>query len=88
MDRVQKFTFNCHGFQIAVAAGGFLIPGAGGTLKASMIPPMDLNTAAGAHDLSISAGGSPVFQSKVHVCWLNHPKETEPFLSAPIPTRC
>ncbi|MDQ7251029.1 hypothetical protein [Dongia sedimenti] len=82
MAKVKKFAFNCRGFEIVAAADGLLIPGtrAAGTLKASTIPPMDLNDCAGTYTMKASSAGSVLFKGPVRVLWGDHDKEPDPFL--------
>ena len=80
MAKLPEFGFSCGHFEVALTANKFVVPGSRGTLKKSLIPTSDPNDAAGIYRLTVQHEGSTVFKSNVHVYWLGHDKEPQPFL--------
>jgi hypothetical protein len=80
MVKTPEFGFDCGDFDVALTAEKIIVPGSKGTLKKSLLPTIPLNDAAGIYKLTVCHNGATVYRSKVHVLWVEHPKEPEPFL--------
>lgn len=81
MSKAPAFGFQCGYFGLALTAEKYIVPGSKGTLKKSLLPTVDMNDAAGFYILTVIFEGTTVYKSKVHVLWVGHPKEPEPFLA-------
>ena len=80
MPKLKQFGFTCGDFDVALTAEKIIVPGSKGTLKKSLLPMVAMDDAAGIYQLTVEHSGMTVFRSKVHVLWLGHEKEPQPFL--------
>jgi hypothetical protein len=77
----QKFGFTCGQFSVALSGNGVVLPGSKNQpLRKSLLPHSDLNDTAGFYTLEVKSGDSIVCHMPVHVMWVTHPSQPEPFL--------
>lgn len=80
MANTPEFGFECGHFSVALSAGKIVIPGSKGTIKKSMLPMAAMDDVAGPYELTMRCNRATIYKAVVHVLWLGHPKEPEPFL--------
>ena len=78
----KTFEFKCGKFSVALAKNNLVLPGSKSRpLRKSLLPyavPNDDTT--GLYTLEVKTGGSIVCYMPVHVIWVTHESEPEPFL--------
>jgi len=79
--RKQEFGFYCGVFSLALSRNGIVIPGSKNKpICRSMFPYMEMNDTAGHYVLHATCGQSVICETLVHVLWVSHHSEAEPFL--------
>ncbi len=75
------FGFICGDFSVALSGNDLVLPGSKNQpLKFSMIACSDVNDAAGIYTLNVKSEGSVVCDLPVHVMWVTHQSQPQPFL--------
>lgn len=75
------FGFQCGSFSVALSGNGMVLPGSKNQpLRKSLLPLAAMNDAAGLYTLKVKSAGSWVCDLPVHVYWVGHPSQPEPFL--------
>jgi hypothetical protein len=75
------FGFSCGTFSVALSGNDIVLPGSKNQpLKKSLIPRVDMNDAAGLYRMRVTCEGNVVCDMPVHVLWVGHPSQREPFL--------
>lgn len=75
------FGFSCGAFSVALSGNNIVLPGSKNQpLKKSLIPRVEINDAAGLYRMRVTSAGSVVCDMPVHVVWVGHPSQREPFL--------
>ena len=82
------FGFDCGVFSVALAADGIIIPGGkSAPLRKSYVPYMSADQSAGMFTLRATSGENVICDLPVHVMWVTHHKEPEPFIGRRIEYR-
>ncbi|NND43095.1 MAG: hypothetical protein HKP37_01455 [Boseongicola sp.] len=77
----SDFGFDCGVFSVALAADGIIIPGGkSAPLRKSYVPHVSMDETAGMFTLRATSGDRVVCDLPVHVMWVTHDKEPEPFV--------
>lgn len=77
----QIFGFTCGKFSVALSGNDLVLPGSNNQpLRKSLLPYAALNDTAGLYTLEVKSGGSIVANLPVHVMWVTHESQPEPFL--------
>ena len=77
-----EYGFNCGTFSIAKTSEGYIVPGGKiAPLRKSYIPTVDMDDSSGLYTLEMHSEGKIVCCIPVHVLWVGHPKEPEPFIA-------
>ena len=80
MNKIE-FGFRCGKFSVALSGNELVLPGSKNQpLRISLIACGDPNDAAGKYTLAVKSYGSIVASIPVHVMWVTHQSEPEPFL--------
>jgi hypothetical protein len=75
------FGFSCGAFSVALSGNNVVLPGSKNQpLKKSLIPSADMDDAAGLYRMRVTCEGSVVCDMPVHVVWVGHSSQREPFL--------
>lgn len=75
------FGFDCGVFSVALDADGIIIPGGkSAPLRKSYVPYMSADQSAGMFTLRATSGENVICDLPVHVMWVTHHKEPEPFI--------
>jgi hypothetical protein len=80
---MHKPTFGCFCgvFSVALSSNGILIPGSKNKpVYKSLFPLMEINEMAGSYVLRATHEDSVICETLVHVLWIGHHSEPEPFL--------
>lgn len=80
--KLPEFGFDCGTFSVALSGNGLVIPG--GKSKPfglSLIPVADTSDAAGLYAMKVTADQQLICDALVHVMWVSHASEKEPFLA-------
>jgi len=81
MPAKQTFGFVCGDFSVALSGNGIVMPGSKNQpLKKSMLPYAAMNETAGHYTLRVKSEGSVVCDMPVHVVWVGHKSQPQPFL--------
>ncbi len=76
-----EFGFTCGKFSVALSGNDLVLPGSNNQpLKKSLIPYASPNDSAGHYTVEINNSGSIVASMPVHVMWVTHQTQPEPFL--------
>ena len=76
-----EFGFACGSFSVALSGNGIVIPGSKNQpLRKSSLPTLAMNDVSGPYILEVECDGSVVCHLPVHVVWIAHATEPEPFL--------
>lgn len=79
--QIRNFGFHCGEFSLALSGNGIVLPGSKDQpLKKSSLPMSSMNEAAGPHTLRVTCEGSLICDIPVHVLWVGHSSQPEPFL--------
>jgi hypothetical protein len=77
----QEFGFVCGEFSVALSENDIVMPGSKDQpLKKSLLPYLSMDDAAGHYTLSATCEGSIICDMPVHVVWVDHKSQREPFL--------
>jgi hypothetical protein len=77
----QEFGFTCGQFSVALSGNDLVLPGSKNQpLRKSLLPYSELNDTAGLYTLEVKAADRIVCHMPVHVMWVTHPSQPEPFL--------
>jgi hypothetical protein len=77
----QQFGFTCGQFSVALSGNDLVLPGSKNQpLRKSLLPYAALNDTAGLYTLEAKTAGSIVCHMPVHVMWVTHASQPEPFL--------
>jgi hypothetical protein len=77
----QQFGFVCGEFSVALSGNDLVLPGSKNQpLRKSLLPYAALNDTSGLYTLEVKSAGSIVTHMLVHVMWVTHPSQPEPFL--------
>ena len=75
------FGFHCGSFSVALSGNDMVLPGSmDQPLKRSLVPVADMNDTAGPYTIRVKSNGSWVCDLPVHVYWVGHSSQPEPFL--------
>lgn len=80
---MAKFTFGfqCGSFSVALSGNDMVLPGSmNQPLRRSLINVANMNDAAGQYTVRVKSEGNWVCDLPVHVYWVSHPSQREPFL--------
>jgi hypothetical protein len=76
-----QFGFTCNEFSVALSGNDIILPGSkNAPLKKSLLPYTDMNDAAGQYTLRATCDDSVICDLPVHVVWVGHKSQPEPFL--------
>jgi hypothetical protein len=77
----QTFGFVCGEFSISLSGNEIVLPGSkNNPLKKSLLPYAGMNDTAGLYTLRVACEGKVVCDMPVHVVWVGHQSQPEPFL--------
>jgi len=77
----HTFGFHCGSFSVALSGNDMVLPGSKDQpLRKSLVPAVKLNDTAGPYTLRVKSEGSWVCDLPVHVYWVGHAGQPEPFL--------
>lgn len=77
----HTFGFTCGDFSLALSGNGIVLPGSKNQpLRKSLLPAAAMNDAAGLYTLKVKSEDVFVCVMPVHVLWVAHPSQPEPFL--------
>ena len=77
----HEFGFVCGEFSVALSGNGIVMPGSKNQpLKRSLLPYAAMNDTAGFYTLHVTCEDSVVCDMPVHVVWIGHQSQPEPFL--------
>ncbi len=77
----QTFGFSCGKFSVALSGNKLVLPGSKNQpLKRSLLPYASIDDTAGLYTLQVKSEGSIVCDMPVHVMWVAHRSQPEPFL--------
>lgn len=80
MEKVT-FGFRCGSFSVALSGNDMVLPGSKNQpLRRSLIGVKDINDAAGQYTMRVKSEEEWVCDLPVHVYWVGHPSQPEPFL--------
>lgn len=80
---MEKITFGfcCGSFSVALSGNDMVLPGSKNQpLRRSLIGAADMNDAAGQYTMRVKSEGTWVCDLPVHVYWVGHSSQPEPFL--------
>ncbi len=78
----HEFGFVCGQLSLALTAEKFVIPGSKTKpLRLSLVPVKNANDAAGPYTMRVTSAGVIVCDLPVHLMWVTHKAEPEPFLA-------
>jgi len=79
--RKQEFGFICGDFSIALSGNGIVMPeSTNQPLKKSFLPSANMDDTAGFYTLEATVDGKVVCLMPVHVVWVGHQSQPQPFL--------
>ena len=77
----QTFGFTCGKFSVALSGNDLVLSGSiNQPLRKSLLPYAPLNDTAGLYILEVKSNGNIVCDMQVHVMWVTHNSQPEPFL--------
>jgi hypothetical protein len=77
----QQFGFICGQFSVSLSANDLVLPGSKNQpLRKSLLPYSGINDTTGLYTLEVKSAGGLVCHMPVHVMWVTHPSQPEPFL--------
>ena len=77
----QTFGFRCGDFSVALSGNQLVLPGSKNQpLRKSLLPFVAMEDAAGLYTLEVKVDNSIVCHMPVHVAWVEHESQPEPFL--------
>jgi hypothetical protein len=78
---LPQFGFRCGEFSVALSGNDIIMPGSKNQpLPKSLIPLADMNEAAGMYTLRALHGETIICDLPVHVLWVGHVSQPQPFL--------
>jgi len=77
----SQFGFTCGEFSVVLSGNDVILPGSkNAPLKKSLLPITDMNDTAGHYTLRATCDGKIICDLPVHVVWVGHKSQPEPFL--------
>lgn len=81
MKNEPQFGFQCGEFSVVKSGNDVILPGSkNAPLKKSLLPFVSMNETAGAYTLRAMHAGETICDIPVHVVWVGHKTQREPFL--------
>ena len=76
-----QYGFVCGEFSVVLSGNGVVIPGSkNAPLRKSLIPHVGMDDSAGLYTLLATCGDEVICGVPVHVVWISHESQAEPFL--------